>query len=179
MWARDQTLFEMSTTEGWTQVMYNGMDATGRDTAMRRDNQRLYAIFFLVFMVMGNFFLLNLFVGIILDNFTRQVTTRSTHVPAPRAYQQGLYWRRTRAGLPHFQINRVGTNADIPSKGLMIIHIRAVTKTAAVKRCVGGTPLAFPQRRARRRFRGQAQRPTWRACAEMRQPRLYVVGALI
>ena len=31
-----QTLFEMSTTEGWTSVMYNGMDSTSTTTSMRQ-----------------------------------------------------------------------------------------------------------------------------------------------
>jgi hypothetical protein len=61
----------MSTTEGWTTVMYNGVDARSPELAPRRDSNPGIAVFFVAFMVVGNFFILNLFVGIILDNFSK------------------------------------------------------------------------------------------------------------
>jgi len=66
-----QTLFEMSTTEGWTAVMYNGVDARSPELAPQRDYQPAMAFFFVAFEVIANFFILNLFVGIILDNFAQ------------------------------------------------------------------------------------------------------------
>ena len=66
-----QTLFEMSTTEGWTAVMYNGVDSRSPELAPKRDHNPPIAFFFVVFMVIGNFFILNLFIGIILDNFAQ------------------------------------------------------------------------------------------------------------
>jgi len=66
-----QTLFEMSTTEGWTAVMYNGVDARSPELAPKRDNNPPIAFFFVAFEVVANFFILNLFVGIILDNFAQ------------------------------------------------------------------------------------------------------------
>ena len=66
-----QTLFEMSTTEGWTAVMYMGVDARSPDLAPKRDNTPALAFFFLAFMIVANFFILNLFIGIILDNFAQ------------------------------------------------------------------------------------------------------------
>ena len=66
-----QTLFEMSTTEGWTAVMYQGVDAVGIDHGPIEYYNEPVTAYFLIFMVIGSFFLLNLFVGIILDNFAR------------------------------------------------------------------------------------------------------------
>ena len=66
-----QTLFEMSTTEGWTAVMYNGVDARSPELTPQRDYQPAMAFFFVAFEVIANFFILNLFVGIILDNFAQ------------------------------------------------------------------------------------------------------------
>ena len=66
-----QTMFEMSTTEGWTAVMYMGVDARYPDLAPKRDNTPALAFFFLAFMIVANFFILNLFIGIILDNFAQ------------------------------------------------------------------------------------------------------------
>ena len=64
------TLFEMSTTEGWTTVMYAAVDSRGRDENRLRDNSPVVALYFLVVMVFLSFFILNLFVGIILDTFS-------------------------------------------------------------------------------------------------------------
>ena len=66
-----QTLFEMSTTEGWTAVMYNGVDSRSPELAPERDHNPPIAFFFVAFEVVANFFILNLFVGIILDNFAK------------------------------------------------------------------------------------------------------------
>ncbi|XRB04885.1 voltage-dependent calcium channel L type [Pycnococcus provasolii] len=64
------TLFEMSTTEGWTAVMYDGVDAVDVGKAPRRNYNEAMALFFLGFMIIGSFFIINLFIGIILDNFS-------------------------------------------------------------------------------------------------------------
>ena len=63
------TLFEMSTTEGWLEVLYSAADVTGRDRQPRRNANEIAVPYFILFMVIGSFFLVNLFVGIILDNF--------------------------------------------------------------------------------------------------------------
>ena len=64
------TLFEMSTTEGWTAVMYDGVDAVDVGKAPKRDHNELMTLFFVGFMIVGSFFIINLFIGIILDNFS-------------------------------------------------------------------------------------------------------------
>ena len=66
-----ETLFEMSTTEGWTAVMYNGVDSRSPELAPVRDHNPPVAFFFVIFEIVANFFILNLFVGIILDNFAQ------------------------------------------------------------------------------------------------------------
>jgi len=66
------TLFEMSTTEGWLEIMFHGVDATGRDTNPRRNDNEAAALFFIAFMIIGCLFLVNLFVGIIMDNFDQK-----------------------------------------------------------------------------------------------------------
>jgi hypothetical protein len=51
--------------------MYNGVDARSPELAPQRDYQPAMAFFFVAFEVIANFFILNLFVGIILDNFAQ------------------------------------------------------------------------------------------------------------
>ena len=60
-------LFEMSTLEMWLDVMYNGIDAVGVDRQPRRDHNIAVAIFFVTFIIIGAFFVLNLFVSVTID----------------------------------------------------------------------------------------------------------------
>ena len=63
------TLFEMSTTEGWVNIMYAGVDSRGPDMQPIRDYAEGWSFFFVAFMVVGSFFVMNLFVGVVIDNF--------------------------------------------------------------------------------------------------------------
>ncbi|TMW67789.1 hypothetical protein Poli38472_007461 [Pythium oligandrum] len=63
------TFFEISTTEGWADVMMAAMDSTSIDMQPIRDNTLIWGYFFILFMMVGSFFVVNLFVGIIIDNF--------------------------------------------------------------------------------------------------------------
>jgi len=49
--------------------MAYGVDVTEVDHQPIRDNQIQYYVFFVVFIVFGSFFTLNLFIGVIIDNF--------------------------------------------------------------------------------------------------------------
>jgi len=66
-----RTLFEMMTTEGWMDVMNNGIDHEGIDMQPKKDNHKIYIGFFVLFMIFGSQFILNLFVGVIMDNFNK------------------------------------------------------------------------------------------------------------
>ena len=90
------TLFEMSTTEGWTAVMYDGVDARSPELAPRRDHNPAVAFFFVIFMILANFFILNLFVGIILDNFARIAEERGDGSSATMTKEQQLWSQRKR-----------------------------------------------------------------------------------
>ena len=64
-------LYISSTGDGWEDFMWAGMDATGPGMAPERNDFSSASIFFLLWMVVGSFVALNLFVGAIVDNFTR------------------------------------------------------------------------------------------------------------
>uniref|UniRef100_A0A0G4H9N8 Calcium-channel protein CCH1 n=1 Tax=Chromera velia CCMP2878 TaxID=1169474 RepID=A0A0G4H9N8_9ALVE len=64
-------LFQICTTEGWLGVMADGMDARGIGLQPKENVQPWMSLYFLAFMVVGNFFAINLFVGVIIDNFTQ------------------------------------------------------------------------------------------------------------
>ncbi|KAH8045503.1 hypothetical protein JL722_14192 [Aureococcus anophagefferens] len=64
------SLFEMATTEGWIGVMYAAVDSTGANMPRRDENPGWYAVF-LIFMLVGSFLFLNLFVGVVCDSFEK------------------------------------------------------------------------------------------------------------
>merc|ERR1711871_317771 len=61
----------MATTEGWVVVMLNGVDATSVDQHPVENWNEAWALFFVAFIVFGSFFMINLFVGGVLDNYDR------------------------------------------------------------------------------------------------------------
>eukprot|EP00752_Nemacystus_decipiens_P011295 g10037.t1 len=65
------TFFEISTTEAWTSVMYAAVDATDVDMQPIRDKQLMIVWFFMLFMLVGSYLVMNLFVGVIIDNFNK------------------------------------------------------------------------------------------------------------
>ncbi|TMW67483.1 hypothetical protein Poli38472_011103 [Pythium oligandrum] len=65
------TLFELATTEGWVGIMYQGVDATEIGYHPVENWNRSYIVFFVVFIIIGCFFTMNLFVGAVIDNFNR------------------------------------------------------------------------------------------------------------
>ena len=66
------TLFEIATLEGWIEVTNMGIDATEEGYSGERNHQPLMALYFVVFIVVGAFFLVNLFTGVLVDKYDRQ-----------------------------------------------------------------------------------------------------------
>ncbi|KAK3261565.1 hypothetical protein CYMTET_29530, partial [Cymbomonas tetramitiformis] len=88
------TLFQMLTTEGWLEVLESGVDVVGRDKNPRRNYNQANAAYFVVFMTLGSFFLVNLFVGIVLDNFELKRKELGTPLFTTRNQQLWLQARR-------------------------------------------------------------------------------------
>jgi len=65
------TLFEMSTLEMWPDLMFRAMDAdpSGPDQPLRLNVNPWMAFYLITWIVLSAFFLLNLFVGVVLENF--------------------------------------------------------------------------------------------------------------
>ncbi|CAK9822074.1 Sodium channel protein 60E [Anthophora retusa] len=62
-------LFQVATFEGWMEVMQDAVDARGVDLQPQREANIYAYIYFVIFIVCGSFFTLNLFIGVIIDNF--------------------------------------------------------------------------------------------------------------
>jgi hypothetical protein len=63
------TLFEVSTLEMWLDIMYWAMDSTEVDLQPVFDATPLAAVFFAVFIMLGSFFFLEMFVGAIVTSY--------------------------------------------------------------------------------------------------------------
>ena len=64
-------LFIASTGDGWEDFMFQGMDVTEPGQAPARNDFSPNALFFIAWLLVGTFTTLNLFVGSVVDNFTR------------------------------------------------------------------------------------------------------------
>ena len=66
------TLFEVASLEIWLDVMYAAMDVPEKlGEQPQRDQSWYFAAYFVVFIIVGSFLMMNLFVGAVVDNFSR------------------------------------------------------------------------------------------------------------
>ena len=66
------TLFEMSTTEGWVGTMWNGVDSVAIDREPEVKRNIYWVFFFMAFIIVGSQFLMNLFVGVVINSFNNE-----------------------------------------------------------------------------------------------------------
>ncbi|XP_049335062.1 sodium channel, voltage gated, type VIII, alpha subunit b isoform X2 [Astyanax mexicanus] len=65
-------LLQVATFKGWMDIMYAAVDSRKvEDQPLYEDNIYMY-IYFVIFIIFGSFFTLNLFIGVIIDNFNQQ-----------------------------------------------------------------------------------------------------------
>ena len=60
------------TTEGWIGVMWNAVDANKIDQIPLENNSWSSISFFILFMIVGYLFVLNMFVGIVINVFNNE-----------------------------------------------------------------------------------------------------------
>ena len=66
------TLFQVVTRKGWTPILYSAMDVPSVDGQQPgTNNAPLSAVFFMIFIFFGSFYLLKVFVGIIVAHFRK------------------------------------------------------------------------------------------------------------
>ena len=66
------SLYQMSSLSDWLNVMYDGMSVTGIDNDLNLKVNPAASLYFLVFIIVGAFFTLNLFVGIVISTYNRE-----------------------------------------------------------------------------------------------------------
>uniref|UniRef100_A0A8D0G3K7 Sodium channel protein n=1 Tax=Sphenodon punctatus TaxID=8508 RepID=A0A8D0G3K7_SPHPU len=66
------SLLQVATFKGWMDIMYAAVDSRKvEDQPKYEDNLYMY-LYFVIFIIFGSFFTLNLFIGVIIDNFNQQ-----------------------------------------------------------------------------------------------------------
>ncbi|XP_008834406.1 sodium channel protein type 10 subunit alpha isoform X1 [Nannospalax galili] len=65
-------LLQVATFKGWMDIMYAAVDSREVDNQPKWEDNIYMYLYFIVFIIFGGFFTLNLFVGVIIDNFNQQ-----------------------------------------------------------------------------------------------------------
>ncbi|XP_076370116.1 sodium channel protein para-like isoform X2 [Tachypleus tridentatus] len=66
-------LFQVATFKGWTGIMNSAIDSKSIKGEQPEDEVNIYMyLYFVFFIIFGSFFTLNLFIGVIIDNFNEQ-----------------------------------------------------------------------------------------------------------
>jgi hypothetical protein len=64
------TLFNVASLEGWPDVMLIALDAVGVDQGPEMEASVINGFFFIVFILIGSFFLMNFFIGVLFMKYT-------------------------------------------------------------------------------------------------------------
>uniref|UniRef100_A0A8K9UJC8 Ion transport domain-containing protein n=1 Tax=Oncorhynchus mykiss TaxID=8022 RepID=A0A8K9UJC8_ONCMY len=63
------SLFVLASKDGWVNIMYHGLDAVGIDQQPSINNNPWMLLYFISFLLIVSFFVLNMFVGVVVENF--------------------------------------------------------------------------------------------------------------
>uniref|UniRef100_A0A8C1PLM7 Voltage-dependent T-type calcium channel subunit alpha n=1 Tax=Cyprinus carpio TaxID=7962 RepID=A0A8C1PLM7_CYPCA len=63
------SLFVLSSKDGWVSIMYDGLDAVAVDQQPIRNHNPWMLLYFISFLLIVSFFVLNMFVGVVVENF--------------------------------------------------------------------------------------------------------------
>ena len=65
------TLFIVATLEGWPDIMLQSVDSTKTQRGPRFENNPAFVYFYIFFILIGSFFLLNFFIGVLFLKYTQ------------------------------------------------------------------------------------------------------------
>ncbi|XP_061110764.1 sodium channel protein type 4 subunit alpha-like [Conger conger] len=66
------SLLQVATFKGWMDIMYAAVDSRGVEEQPKKEENLYMYLYFVIFIIFGSFFTLNLFIGVIIDNFNQQ-----------------------------------------------------------------------------------------------------------
>ncbi|XP_018494325.1 voltage-dependent T-type calcium channel subunit alpha-1H [Galendromus occidentalis] len=81
-------LFVLSSKDGWVDIMYSGLDAVGEDLQPIENFNEWRLLYFISFLLLVAFFVLNMFVGVVVENFHRCREEQEREERAQRAAER-------------------------------------------------------------------------------------------
>ncbi|XP_019646495.1 PREDICTED: voltage-dependent T-type calcium channel subunit alpha-1H-like isoform X6 [Branchiostoma belcheri] len=105
-------LFVLASKDGWVDIMYNGLDAVDIDVQPIENYNEWMIIFFISFLLLVGFFVLNMFVGVVVENFhkCREDAEREERLAQEERRRKKMERRmRREAGLPPVPEETEGT----------------------------------------------------------------------
>lgn len=82
------SLFVLSSKDGWVNIMYTGLDAVGVDQQPIENYNEWRLLYFISFLLLVAFFVLNMFVGVVVENFHRCRREQEAEEKALRALKR-------------------------------------------------------------------------------------------
>lgn len=94
-------LFSVATLDAWSERMFWVIDSQGPELGPRRNSQPWMAVYFLLFIVIGSFFLLSMFVGVVISQYSR--TKDRLDCPWPVLNEEQKHWIETQRMVLNFR----------------------------------------------------------------------------
>uniref|UniRef100_A0A1I8G4E0 Ion_trans domain-containing protein n=1 Tax=Macrostomum lignano TaxID=282301 RepID=A0A1I8G4E0_9PLAT len=89
-------LFVLSSRDGWVQIMYTGLDAVGENQQPKENNNEWLLLYFISFLLLVGFFVLNMFVGVVVENFHKCRASQEKEEKARRAAKRARRMEKKR-----------------------------------------------------------------------------------
>ncbi|XP_065366192.1 voltage-dependent T-type calcium channel subunit alpha-1G isoform X2 [Calliphora vicina] len=101
------SLFVLSSRDGWVNIMYTGLDAVGIDQQPIVNYNEWRLLYFIAFILLVGFFVLNMFVGVVVENFHRCREEQEKEEKIRRAAKRALQMEKKRRRMhePPYYIN--------------------------------------------------------------------------
>ncbi|XP_037914604.1 voltage-dependent T-type calcium channel subunit alpha-1G isoform X4 [Hermetia illucens] len=90
------SLFVLSSRDGWVNIMYTGLDAVGVDQQPIPNYNEWRLLYFIAFILLVGFFVLNMFVGVVVENFHRCREEQEKEEKIRRAAKRALQMEKKR-----------------------------------------------------------------------------------
>jgi voltage-dependent calcium channel T type alpha-1G len=92
-------LFVLSSKDGWVQIMYTGIDAVGVDKQPIENYNEWMLLYFISFLLLVGFFVLNMFVGVVVENFHKCREEQEREEKARRAAKRAKKFEEKRRSM--------------------------------------------------------------------------------
>uniref|UniRef100_A0A1I8IAU4 Ion_trans domain-containing protein n=1 Tax=Macrostomum lignano TaxID=282301 RepID=A0A1I8IAU4_9PLAT len=89
-------LFVLSSKDGWVQIMYTGLDAVGENMQPKENHNEWLLLYFISFLLLVGFFVLNMFVGVVVENFHKCRASQEKEEKARRAAKRARRMEKRR-----------------------------------------------------------------------------------